>query len=353
MIGTARIVEPGEGWDGLLQRFAASEENDVYFNHRYVTLYATGGKKAEAFAYKEDDSLFFLPLLLRAIDTTTGMGAFFEFETAYGYSGPLSTDRNPEFLNRAWGAFQAYCKEREIVAGLFRFHPLLENHELAEGSKIEVIDDRKTVFIDLDQDEEAIWRAYASDNRNRIRKSKKSGVVVTVHDDKTALRIFAAIYAQRMSELEADSDYFFGDDYFENFTELGPGGYKVYLAKRGAEIIGGAIILLSSQFAHYHLSSTPREYQRYAANNILRHAVIVSLLRGPYEKLHFGGGRTSDPEDSLLRFKSRFSKSRAQFFVGRYVADPAKYEAVCDAWKRDHLSKVAEYESRILCYRYT
>jgi hypothetical protein len=54
-----------------------------------------------------------------------------------------------------------------------------------------------------------------------------------------------------------------------------------------------------------------------------------------------------------LKFKRRFSKSLAQFCIGRYVADPVGYEAVCAAWKRDHPGKVLEYESRVLCYRYT
>ena len=351
MTDAAHIVAPGDSWDGLFGRFAEAGENDIYFDHRYVSLYASNGKRAEAFAYEAGDSLFFLPYLYGRVPEAKDEQ--FDFETAYGYSGPLSTDRDPSFLAAAWRAFDAHCAEKKFVAGLFRFHPLIENHRLAETGAVDVISERQSVFIDLGQNEDAVWQGYASDNRNRIRKSEKLGVRITAHDDIDSVRQFAELYLRRMSELEAGEEYFFDHAYFDNIAGFGADRFRVYLARVGEEIIGGALILLSGRFAHYHLSSTPREFQRFAANNLLRHSVVLDLLQGPYEKLHFGGGRTSSPEDSLLKFKRRFSKSLAQFHIGRYIPDPVKYETIRSAWRRNHPDKVADFGSLVLCYRYT
>ncbi len=350
MAASDRVVPKGAAWDETLARFSASGQNDIYFDHRYVALYATGGAEVRGFVHEEDGEIFFLPHLKRAIPTKSG--PLFDMETPYGYTGPLSTTVDRCFLKKAWAAFRDYCREERIVAAFLRFHPLLENHHYAEGGPVRVIAERKTVFLDLDQDEDAIWREYASDNRNRIRKAMKSGVTVTQRDDTAALKIFSDLYHAHMDELGADADYFFGEDYFNAIARLGRGRFRIYLAERKGAVIGGAVVLLSDRFAHYHLSSSLHDYFSYAPNNMLRHAVISGLLRQRWSRLHFGGGRGPDPKDSLFKFKRMFSKQEAQFYIGSFIADEAVYESLRSDWVRAHPEKVAAYGNRVLCYRY-
>ena len=119
-----------------------------------------------------------------------------------------------------------------------------------------------------------------------------------------------------------------------------------------AVVIGGAVVLLADRFAHYHLSSSLRDYFSYAPNNMLRHAVISGLLRQRWTRLHFGGGRGPDPKDSLFKFKRMFSKQEAQFYIGSFIADEAVYESLRSDWVRANPDKVAAYGNRVLCYRY-
>ena len=324
--------------------------NDVYFDHRYVSLYTSPSRTAEAFVYETDDALFFLPYLIDEIQTD--IADLYDFETAYGYSGPLSTSRDPKFLDNAWKAFDTMCTERGVVAGFIRFHPHMENHRFAVPRNMTIIPDCETVYIDLNQDEDAVWQGYASDNRNRIRKSMKMGVVVEIHREAAALTTFSRFYLKRMEELSADESYRFGQDYFRGIGDLGSDRFRVYLAKHGNEIIGGALILLSGRYAHFHLSASPVEFREFSANNRLRHDVIVDLLGQGLEILNFGGGRTGDPKDPLLNFKSRFSRARAQRYIGKYVVGQADYDAVCAAWRGAHPDKVDAYGNHLMCYRY-
>lgn len=352
MTGIAYNVEGRAVWDNVMARFGGSGLDDIYFDHRYASLYARQNKIPRAFVYEDGEALFFLPMIISPIEGG-GNVQWYDFETVYGYSGPICRAGDVEFLTAAWQAFDAYCRSNRIVAGLFRFNPLIENHALAEAYPgVEVMLDRQTVYLDLDKEYRTVWDEYASDNRNRIRKAEKLGITLETKNDLSALRTFSDLYHGRMEELEADENYFFGAEYFEKIMDLGTERFRVLLAKAGGEVVGGAILLLSARFVHYHLSSTPRRYQKYAANNFLRDAAIKTFLGQGREKILFGGGRTAAADDSLLRFKERFSKTHLPFYIGRYVGDAAAYDGIRQEWKRNHPEMVAAYGNRVLCYRY-
>jgi len=353
MAGAFYSVDNRADWDAVFARFDGSGFNDIYFDHRYASLSAGTNQIPRAFIYEAGSSLFFLPMIVSPIDENDTEEQYFDFETPYGYSGPLCLHVSDEFLSNAWQAFDNYCKSNRIIAGLFRFNPLLGNHALAENySGVEVMLDRHTVYMDLDKDYQTAWNEYASDNRNRIRKAEKLGVTITMTNDLTSLQAFSELYHARMEELDADESYLFGTEYFEKIIELGKDCFQVLLATVGKDLIGGAILLLSDKFVHYHLSSTPREYQKYAANNFLRNAAVKEYVGTHRAKLHFGGGRTSATDDSLLRFKERFSKQRLPFYIGRYIGDADIYGAIRQNWIRSHPDKVEAYANRVLCYRY-
>jgi hypothetical protein len=349
--GVARVVAPGASWDAVVGRLASAGQNDVYFDHRYVVLYAPSPARAEAFVFEADGATFFLPFVRRAIDPALGGAGRFDFESAYGYGGPLSDSTEPEFLAAAWQAFQAHCLATGLVVGFLRFHPLLENHRVALSPRLDVRRERATVYLSLDRARDAVWAAYAEDNREKIRKARAAGVEVTPETGVNALRAFGALYRERMEELSAAADYRFDDEYFAGLARLGPETVRVYFARRRGELLGGAIVLLSDRFAHYHLSASPRRHFRWAPNNILRHEVITSLLGGRQERLHFGGGVTGAPDDTLLAFKRKFSNETGEFHIGAYVADEETYAAVRAAWAPRHPDAAARYAARVLAHR--
>lgn len=346
------LLAPGPDWDETLTRFHKCGLDDIYFDHRYFHLYANDANSVRAFVFDDKNGLFCLPFICSKISDDYTETDTYDFETAYGYTGPLSTTDNPDFLKSAWRAFQGYCRDTKIVVGLLRFHPLLENQRFIDPSAVSLFKDRKTVFMDLDQSEDSVWNGYSSENRNKIRKSIKSGVHVKCSSDYEALTIFSSLYERHMSELNAEDIYFFGENYFKNILSLGADRFKVYLAERNGEIIGGALILMSNRFVHYHLSSSLREQFKFAPNNFLRHSVILDFLNKKWESIHFGGGRSADENDSLYRFKKQFSKQVAQFHIGRFVADNDLYQKIRRIWSKRHPNSKDAFGNRILCYRY-
>ncbi|MDD5304096.1 MAG: GNAT family N-acetyltransferase [Elusimicrobia bacterium] len=341
---SGRVVAPGPEWDEVLRRL---NEDDIYFDHRYADLHSGPGARAEAFFYESGGRLFFLASLARAIP---GAGALSDFETPNGYGGPLASSDDPAFLDEAWAAFARSQRERGLVAGFLRLHPLLGNERLVRAPAEQSLN-RATVRLTLNRPLEEIVRGYTEDCRGKVRKAEKAGVRVETSEEAAALEELAGLYGERMGELAAAEEYRFDAGYFRRVASLGPGRWRVYLARHEGRTIGAALILLSRRFAHYHLSSSPREFQKLGPNNALRHAVIVDQLGSGREEIHFGGGKTTAADDPLLKFKAGFSTERAEFRTGRVVTDPDAYARLCADWARLNPDRAEAMKHIALRYR--
>jgi hypothetical protein len=348
---SATIIFPGTEWEQVRSTFSDLGLDDIYYDPRYVSLYTQRQAQPEAFVFRDDGEIFWFPYLRRKVGISP-FDSHYDFESAYGYGGPVASTTDPEFLGRAWQTFRAKARESKLIAGFIRFHPLLETDRFATNSPVEVIQDRTTVRLTLNKTLDQVWKTYSRDNREKIKKSQKAGVSVSIQGNLETLMAFSKFYLQRMSELQADDEYFFDEEYFRGIAELGPSAYRVYLAFHKEKFIGGALILLSRRFIHYHLSATPREFQKLGTNNRLRHEVICDFLETDYEQIHFGGGRTAAKDDSLLAFKKKFSSETAPYCVGTCVLNSEVYRRVVETWRQTNHEKVDRFGNRVLCYHY-
>lgn len=332
--------------------FVARNLWDIYFDSGYVSLYAGGGEsgEVEAYCYEANGNRFFLPYLKAPIP---GFPGLWDFQSAYGYGGPLATSDEASFLDAAWTAFMQEAGDRGGICGLLRFHPLLNTERFA-APPVTVISDRDTVWLDLHRPAEEVYAEYSKENRRKLRKASREGVTAEAASGPDALSTFCELYGGRMSELGARPDYLFGRTYFNSIAGLGPEAYRVYLCREArGELIGGALILLSPRFVHYHLSASREESFHLAPNNVLRDRVIQDYLGGTRSAIHFGGGLTGDPKDSLLAFKQNFSRQTCRFHIGTCVLNAERYGAVCTDWQeRTDPDRQARFGRFVLRYRY-
>lgn len=338
------FITDADAWGRALAPLADAGGDDVYFSHAYAALSSGRDGEPALFAGRDGGCNFAFPVIRRPVGNTGD----FDFETPYGYGGPLADTADAAALARFWGAFRKACSGARITAGFIRFHPLLDTHKAAAPGAAQIRHDRDTVFVDLRASEDALWSGYAGRARTDVRKARKCGVDVAVSDDMAA---FAALYRARMRELDAGEPYFFDDAYFAAVQALGPGRRRLYLARAGGETIGGALVLLSPRFAHYHLAAAPKARQNLSPAAAVCDEMIRSLAASGREALHLGGGRTAAADDPLLRFKAGFSKARRPFHTGAMIIDAGAYERHCAAWRAAHPDKAARGGGRVLCYR--
>lgn len=343
-----RVCRTAHVWDDWLAELPA-ECCDLYFTEAYHRLHETEKDKAEAFLYRENGNVYVFPYLKR--ENTVAGETFLDFESAYGYGGPVSNSQDKAFLAAAEAAFVSSCRERGFIAGFIRFCPWLDNDKLmADSSRVSL--DRKTVLMDLTPSEEQIWSEQIhTKHRNVIRKAEREGLTYEVDYSFANLADFIRIYSDTMRRLNASNFYLFPDTYFSSLKETLAGQAFIGLVRYRGEIISGAIFFHQGVYAHYHLAGSVEKYQSLAPNNLLIYRTALYLKQQGARAFHLGGGADRSPDNKLFKFKQRFSPNTRDFSIGKFIFDRERYDKVCRIWAQDNREKVMAIGHMLLKYR--
>ncbi|MHC1738568.1 MAG: GNAT family N-acetyltransferase [Ignavibacteriaceae bacterium] len=329
---------------------------DIYYEPCYQFLYENkNGGRFAYFEYNENSKYAFYPFLLNNVNKIGYSldSNYYDIEGAYGYNGILSNCIEEDFINKFYKAFTEFCKNNNIIAEFTRFHPLLENHIFSQNH-MEVVFDRETVALDLRYSFENIWgKQYTSKNRNMVRKAEKLGYSIEIKDNPTHGDIlnFIDVYYSSMNKVNAERYYYFSDDYFFNTFKLLKEFVFIFNVKdNSGGIICSAIFFHYKKYFHYHLSGRAEKADNSVNNYLLNEAVKFAQKRKA-EVFHFGGGRTNSPEDSLLKFKSNFSKKRLPFYIGKKIHNERVYREVIKQWEEKVKINKSSTNNKLLRYR--
>lgn len=330
---------------------------DIYFTHDYHMMHEVNGDgRAILFVYQEGTDTWLYPFLLRPI-TQVGQTAvpFFcqDIETVYGYTGPLSTTKNPGFLTAARDQFHRYCQENQVVTEFIRFHPIIGNQAMLEnaGDSL-VLGIREYVWVDLTLSASEVWEhAYSSTNRNMIRKAEKLGVRIEHSSTRKGFDEFVELYLANMQRVGAEPYYLFSQEYFAHLRQLLKRSGILLLAYLEDRVVGASVFLRGERYAHYHLSASDDQGRKAAVSNLLLHHGIVWAREAGMEKMHLGGGMAARENDSLLKFKSNFSPLRVKFHIGKMVHDKERFQWLTDEWQRQYPRRASEHRHILQRYR--
>jgi len=336
-----------ENWDNYLDYFS-KECRDIYFREEYVKLYASEKDRAECFIYKKGDNVLLFPYLKRMVELLDG--EYSDFETAYGYGGPIVNTEDAFFIGEALDEFKSRAKENKIIAGFIRFHPLLDNYLLLVD-KSEVIFDRKTVAMNLDMEQEEIWGEIHSKHRNSIRKAQEFGLIFSPDERLKNLSVFRGLYKLTMDRLKAKDYYYFDDKYFNNLNNLNEYIF-LGLISQNDKIVSAGLFFKNGIFGHYHLSGSLTEYNYYNSNSFLIYGAALFLKERGIKIFHLGGGSDNSKDNSLYKFKSRFSRNTRSFFIGKLLLDKEKYTEASDIWDREFPERKEMASKIFLKYRF-
>ncbi|RFU64737.1 lipid II:glycine glycyltransferase FemX [Peribacillus glennii] len=315
-----RIIEVSQNddWNKLIEKF---QDADIYHSKEYTNLFAKVEEGIpQAVYFENENGKVFYPFIKRKIDIKVG---YFDIITAYGYGGPIY-EGDKKVIKQFYDKFKDHCFQNNIVTETIGLHPLLKNAEdLKEIMIVDYI--RKTTAVDLTLPLEDIRKSYKSNNRRNIRKSKKEGVKVFISNEKEDIEIFMELYYETMDRKNASSFYYFNKSYFyDQMEETVVGKPYLLLAKYNEEIIGGVIMLVGKQFAHYHLGASKTKYLALRPNNILFDAMVEYAKSLGLKSLHLGGGYIEN--DNLFKFKTSFTNNNNfDYFLGKNIINIKVY----------------------------
>lgn len=245
-----------------------------------------------------------------------------DWETPYGYGGPLSETPLSEAAQQTFlEELTAVCKERGVVTQFLRFHPLLQNQGIM-NKVIQYKTFKDTIFIDTSHKE--VFQQLNPYHRNRVRKAIKSGLTVFT-DHGEHLADFMDIYRETMDRVHAEPYYYFHPEYFSALRKTLSGETVFFYAVLRDEIVAATIFFYNDSFMHYHLSGARTEYLKIAPTNLLIYEAACWAAQRGIRQLHLGGGNGGN--DSLFEFKRKFNPAgRLPFYIGRMIFDPNAYQ---------------------------
>lgn len=337
-----------EHWNQYLSLYKP-EQKDTYYTEEYVKLYETDSERALCYVYTEGDNCFLMPFLSRSFSHNGE--TYYDFETAYGYGGPIYNTGDANFIQNAWNAFMKYANDNHYVCGFVRFHPLLNNIEGFEKVG-KLFLDRKTIAIDLSKGVDAAWmNEIHTKNRNVIKKGEKSGLKFIVDDNYERLPEFIDLYNFTMDKLSAEDFYYFQNSYYYNLKTNIKDSFLGLVENQG-KIIAAAIFFYSLPYGHYHLAGSDKNALSLSPNNFLLWNAAKELAGRGVKKFHLGGGTDGREDNNLFQFKRKFSKSEYQFSFGKLMFNQEVYDSVVAEWEAKNPDKVEKLKHLLLKYKY-
>ena len=306
-------ISKSQKWSNLLKQLPPHLQ-DIYYTPEYYKVYQNyGDGKAFCFVFHYGNNFALYPFLLNRInDLGYDLNdSYYHIEGAYGYNGVVSSSNDPDFIKNFYADFNKYCKENNIIAEFTRFHPLFENYKFSRDF-LDVIYNRQTVYVDLTQSYEEIYKNYSSSQKEGLSKARKKNLTVSFFQNEFPhQKEFIQMYRENMNKVKAEQYLYFNDAYFDSAFNNLP--IIQFVAFKEKKIIASILCLLKNSYLHFYLSASKEEYLKFKPNNLLYDEVINFCYNNNLKKIHFGGGRSNSEEDSLLKFKRVFQNQRLTF----------------------------------------
>jgi hypothetical protein len=303
------------------QRWLDPAPHDFYHTADYHQFSEDSGEgRALLAVYGSPARYLAWPYLLRPIAGTPWR----DIASVYGYPGPVAHGCRPgdAFLAAARSEITSLWRRQNAVSAFTRFHPLLENHALAESGDLHP--GGQTVSVDLTLDDDACWRDYRRDLRQAVRRARRLGLTTGFDESWSRLDEFVALYHAVMARNGAAPSYFFPADYFRRLKEaLGSHAFLLFtMSSRGTA--AAAIIIEFGGAVHNHFCMPSEAFRELSPSKILLEDVRLWARARGNRVMHLGGGRGGE-EDSLFAFKAGFSSRRHRFYTGRSILAPPIY----------------------------
>lgn len=318
-MGISEIVSKQE-WAKALDLI---ENYDFYHTYDYHAISCSPDEQSILLKYEKDDIVLLLPLILRQIPGTE----YFDFTSVYGYAGPLKNDVKLLQSDRDefHSVLNTYFKQKKVVSVFSRLHPYIEQSSILDGLGI-VTTKGKVVNIDITLPLEESRRAYSKSNKNQINKLRRQCEVIKAESKEEILE-FVNIYYENMRRLNAETHYFFSEEYFLKFMEITDFQTDLLLVRHNesGNFIAGSMFVKTKDIIQFHLSGSRTDFLRLKPSKLFLDEMRILGTNQGYKIFNLGGGLGS-AEDSLFDFKASFSKDFKTFKLWKYIVDESIYQ---------------------------
>ena len=317
------IIEEKEGWDDFVSSF---EDSDFYHTFDYHMI-AKGDGRPVILKYVSGNTCIGLPLLVRQVPNSS----YYDATSVYGYPGPLCKNLDANFDGQKYAEeLLEYFSENKIISVFSRLNPFIPKQHKALEKIGQIVKKGVVVSMDLTKDIVQQRSEFGRRLKGQLNKIRKHCYTEKAANDKD-FHEFKKLYFENMDRVNAKPMYYFDDEYFNVLTKSSSFSTQTLLAKHKEtdETIGAGMFIYKNATVHYHLSGT-----RGDSLPLMPIKLLIDQMRIKANELglkHFNlGGGLAGASDSLLQFKSSFSKNMIDFYVWKLIVDHEAYQKMIE-----------------------
>lgn len=276
--------------------------------------------------FTQESHMIAFPMLLRNLDIPGK--AYRDAGCVHGFVGPLTTSGEiPEQVRRHFiESLQEFYISQNVISAFSRLHPLIDRSTLLSGYG-NVIDVGATLSIDLTPPPEEQLSRYRRNHRQDINRLKNAGYTCRRVGPKY-LGDFLRIYLDTMDRIQADSMYYYDNDYFEYLLREMKDVIHLFVCELDGCIASVALCAFCNGIIQVHLAGTDAEHKKFAPMKLVFDTIREWGNKNGANVVHLGGG-VGARRDSLYNFKKGFGANEHTYRIWQHIVDPDVYETLC------------------------
>ena len=292
------------------------------------------------------------PYFLRPVDTlpfAAGVDSGLYDTCTPDYVGPVWLDRELAPENAPFSfpeLFDDHCRDQGIIAEFAHLDPWISSALIEPAC---VSPNREIAWVDLTWSEEEIWlKSLSSDARRQTKQGHRAGVKSRRAATPDDVKEFHRLYHLTMDRHQAADRYRFPLEYFMAFLENMSGNSFFVLAEYQGRVVAGGLFLNDDDTIRWHLSAADRAWSRVRPVNVYLYDTIRDSLGKGWRRMVLGGAYQDG--DGVFRFKSNFTRLRADFNTYERLHDVAAHDRLMQSWRR-HFGVSSSPERYFPAYR--
>lgn len=334
-----------EGWKHALNNIPILNKDINYLQEWYQTWIDHEKSEPRCISATIDGFSFVYPFFIKRIEGYDLPGEYFDIQSAYGYGGVITSDRKVSHkadvkFNRL---VDEWLHDNHIIAEFIRDNPLFSFYR--RNALYSIV--RTNVYVETNPG----YTIPDKNTRKNVAKAVESGAQVMFDDSCEHLDQLIRLYKLNANRINMHSYYHFDESYFVNVKNTLSEFVTLIHIVFNDKFVGSALYLKYSDKGTLHLTGSDMTYQGLRINDLLFKAAIDLSIDQKVTILNLGGGTTANIDDSLFRFKSKYSRHHKNVMVGKNIIDAKQYQEVVRQWSIRNPGLSKKYENYFLKYR--
>lgn len=299
-------------WDNII------DKKIVHFTRNYCKAFKEHGDGEPVLFYLEKNNTRAYQVMFKR-KIASELGEYYDLISPYGYGGWII---DGEYNSSMFDEYIDYCCQNNIVCEFQRFDLFRTNISRYYGN-IKYISHNVVKFLDIS--DEDIFDDMERRARKNVRKALKNELSIIIDDNFDYLEKFKEIYYLTMDRNNANSSYYFEDDFFNLLTKE---NCKLFHVCYKEKIISTELVLFDELACYSFLGGTLDKYFNLRPNELMKYEIMKWAHKQGLKYFVLGGGYGGD--DGIFIYKKGLAPNGIyKFFVGNKIFDVKIYEQLC------------------------